>query len=120
MADAKSKFLNLDAILAAPDVRESEVEVPEWGGKVKIRSLTKAAQVSIRKKSTGRDGTIDEFNMEGRLLVAGLVEPEVNENQISELFEKSSSAVDRVLQAILGVSGMDEDAVSQADKSLKS
>jgi hypothetical protein len=118
-----SEFLNLDAILAAPDVTESDVDVPEWGGKVKVKALSKADQIRVRKDATDNKGNVDDVRMEGGLLVAGVVEPALETKHIPDLFAKSASAVDKVLQAILGVSGMTEDdktAVTKAEDAFKS
>lgn len=116
-----AEFLSVDAILAAPDVTEETVDVPEWGGKVKVRSLTKAEQIRVRKASVKSNGDVDEAEMEMRLFLSGVVEPKFSEHHAADLFEKSAGPVDRVLNAILQISGMGDVApVKAAEKDLKS
>jgi hypothetical protein len=40
MSTTKLKLLNRDAILAADDQQTVDIDVPEWGGQVRIRSLS--------------------------------------------------------------------------------
>ncbi len=114
-----TKILTADEILAAPDLEERIVEVPEWGGAVRIRELTKAAQQQMRRKATGPDGQVDADRLELLMLAACIVEPQFSEEQVERLKEKSASAVDRVLQAVLDLAGLSPEAVKQAQKSFR-
>jgi hypothetical protein len=44
-----SEFLTIDQILAANDLPSEVVEVPEWGGKVKVQGLSRASYDAIAK-----------------------------------------------------------------------
>lgn len=92
----------LDAILAAKDLKEKTVPVPEWGVSVKIRSLSRAEVLAI--SNVEDDGT-ERANV--LALVGGMVEPEVTEEQAEELLAaKSVEATNKVLTAILEASGL--------------
>jgi hypothetical protein len=120
MAESKeSKFLSIDAIFAANDIAEEELEVPEWGGKIKLKGISKSVQMNIRKKSV-RGNNLDESKMEGLLLVSGIVEPDFQEHHIPDLLSKGSGPVDRVLAAVMRLSGMGETVVEDAAEDLKS
>lgn len=116
MAD---RILTADEILAAQDLEERIVEVPEWGGAVKIRGLTKAAQQQVRRQATGPDGQVDADRLEILMLAACVIEPQFTEEQVERLKQKSATAVDRVLQAVLDLAGLSPEAVKQAQKSFR-
>jgi hypothetical protein len=50
-APSTPRILSVEDILTAPDIAEKVVEVPEWGGAVKIRSFTKARQIALRNEA---------------------------------------------------------------------
>ncbi len=99
---------DLASILAIEDKSEAWVDIPEWQKKVKVKSLSKADQVRLRKMSTVR-GVIDPVKMEQLIFVYGLAEPKIQPEHVDRLFEKQAGAVDRILNAIFKVSGMTED-----------
>ena len=101
----KKKVLTLDDILRAADVQEKELFIEEWGGSVKIKNLTKEAELKIRKKATDKDGNLDEATFEILLLVECLVEPKITEEDAKKLLERSASAVNKILMAIIELSG---------------
>lgn len=105
---------NLADILAMNDVSEKVIDVPEWGCSVKIKGLTKAQQIALRKQAVFR-GTVDEAKMEGLLFVYGVVEPKFAPEHIDRLFEHSSGPVDKVLLEIMRLSGMSDDADKEAE-----
>ena len=55
-APAAAKILTVEDILTAPDIQEKVVEVPEWGGAVKIKSFTKARQLQLRSQAVDTKG----------------------------------------------------------------
>lgn len=105
---------NLADILAIDDTQESVVNIPEWNCSVRVKSLTKSRQIALRKQSTIR-GVVDENRLEGLLFIYGVVEPQFSPEHVDRLFEKSSGAVDRILQEILTLSGMTEDVTKAAE-----
>lgn len=104
----------LEQILSAKDSNEDYVSVPEWGCKVKVKGLTKADQVRLRKQST-RAGKLDESKLEGLVLVNGMVEPKITPDRVDALFEKSSGPVDRILLRIFELSGMTDPQAEEAE-----
>jgi hypothetical protein len=105
-----SEFLTIDQILAANDLPGEVVEVPEWGGKVKVQGLSrasydaiaKAAEVSVPATGPGQvAGTKrDDDKFSDLLFVACVVEPNFTEEHIPALRTKSLGALNRVYQAI--------------------
>ena len=105
-----SEYLSLNQIIEAKDIVERDVEVPEWGGKVRIRALTKDTHQRIREASTkrGKRGQrdLDISKLELLLVVASLIEPKLEAVQYHQLKEKSSGAIERILDAINELNGL--------------
>lgn len=110
--------LTVEAILAAADTPKDTVLVPEWGGTVEVIGLTKRQQVDIRRGSMV-DGEVDPEKVQAAIFREGVIDPIFTEDQMGSLFEKSAGAVDRVLTVILRLSGMDEEAVKQKEKTFR-
>ena len=107
MATAKkavSSVVTLDQIRAADDTHAVEgvlVEVPEWGGSVRVRGLTRG-----ETRSLGTDG-ITPADAEAFTLHHGLVDPKLTEDEARALLdEKGFATTERVLVAILDLSGL--------------
>jgi len=96
----------LEQILAAPDLTEKVVEVPEWGCAVRLKAITKRQQMDIRQAAT-RGNTLDEGIMEMLMFIAGVAEPKFGREHYGELIQKASGVIDRLLKEILVLSGLD-------------
>jgi hypothetical protein len=111
---------DFNSILALPSDNSKWVDVPEWNAKVKIKALTKAEQIKLRKVSSVR-GVVDEVKLEMNLLVFSLVEPRLSFDQVDELFTKSDAkAISRLSAAALAFSGLTEDYIGEANEDMKS
>lgn len=115
-------ILSMQNIMEAEDITETTVPVPEWGGEVVVRSVSYRKMGKIKAAvSDGRGGaqvSEDDVEVEKGLLVAGLVNPSISEEEADMLMEKSASAVMTVLAAIMSNSKGDKDSVKEAEKSL--
>src|SRR5690606_19557707 len=49
---APTQYGTVEAILAAPDISEEDMFIPEWNCTIRIRSLTKAQQHAIRSEAS--------------------------------------------------------------------
>lgn len=104
------QFLTVDQILNASDLPTEVVEVPEWGGAVRVQGLSRAAydaiarQAEVSVPATGPGqvaGTRrDDDKFSDLLFVACVVEPKFSEIHIPALRGKSLGALNRVYQAI--------------------
>jgi hypothetical protein len=117
---AAQKILSLDEILAAEDVTERTVPVPQWGGSVKVRSITKRQMRDIKENSRDADGEIQEPLVEKEIFMAGLIEPAVDDAAYEKLLDKSAAAVDTITKAILESSKLTEGAVKAKEKQFRS
>ncbi|MFH1485036.1 MAG: hypothetical protein ABIH46_03110 [Chloroflexota bacterium] len=104
-------FLSLEEILAADDIATKSVSVPEWGGQVEIRGLTKAQQQAVRARATKNAGTsqasINQDTLEMGILSAGLIQPHITFEQTKALRGKSAGVLDRIMKEIATVSGIE-------------
>jgi hypothetical protein len=103
---AAEKVLSMEDILSVEDRTVVAVEVPEWGGSVKIRPFTKRQQIEIRNTGRKPDGDIDVDAFEMQVFLAGVVEPVFTPEQYNLLMEKSAIALDRVIKEVLRVNDM--------------
>lgn len=110
-----NKTLTFDEILATRDLAIQEVEVPSWGGKIKIQELTKAARDRLAKEATV-NGQVDSDRLQVLMLAECIVEPKITAEQAQQLWEKSAAAVDKILFAILDINGLGELAQKEIQK----
>jgi hypothetical protein len=117
------EFLSVEQILAADDIPSEVVDVPEWGGKVKVKGLTrgafdrvnKASEIVIPATGPGQRPTTqrDEGKFAEMLFLECVVEPKFNEEHIAALADKSVAALNRVYEAISRVIRTDVDAAKK-------
>lgn len=113
--------LSAEQLLAPASLGEAEVTVGTLG-EVRVRALTRAEVLSIRK-ATDREDNIDGVRvlaLERKMLATALVAPVLSEDQVGEL-QRSLPAgwLEPVVQAIQELSGMLEDSHKRAYKSVR-
>lgn len=120
------QLLTADQILHADDLPSEVVEVPEWGGLVRVRGLTGAERDQFEASVTRRRGTSVETNLENvraKLCALCIVDASGNrlfsDEQIPALGRKSGAALSRVFAAAQRLSGMTPADVEELTKELK-
>ena len=116
-------LLSKTAILAAQDLQTEDVEVPEWGGAVRVRSFTgreRDAFESSMVRGDGRDRKVDLTNMRARLVGLTVIDETgqrlFTDEEADLLGAKSGAALDRVFaiaQKLNGLSGADVEELSK-------
>lgn len=109
-----AEYLGVDTILATPDVLEEDVNVPEWGGKLRVRSLSVDELTSM--SAMAQRSKDDMF-----LLSKAVVDPETGKplfraKDIAALRSKSAGPVLRLLAVAKRLSGLDEDMVKKGER----
>lgn len=100
---------DLAALLAVDDSTEEWMSIPEWGLRIKLKSISKAEQIRCRKLAT-RQGVLNEEQFEGLLLLQGIAQPRLTPEHLGLLQSKSIGVVSRIQKRILQLSKMvDED-----------
>lgn len=111
-------LLDKAAILAAADLKHEDVAVPEWGGDVRVRTMTGTQREAFGTALAGDDGKADMGTFRVKLVVACAVgedgEPLFTFDDVHALSQKSGAALDRVFSAASKLNGMAADSVETA------
>lgn len=114
-------MLTKEAIMAAQDIVIETVNVPEWGGNVKVKSLMSDQRDQYEQLLIGqkeKSGTI--YSIRATLCALSIIGDDGNPlfdiTDIDTLGKKSAIAVDRVVDVIRRISGLAPEAVGDAEK----
>ena len=111
-----SGMLTREQILQSDDLPREEVDVPEWGGKVQVRTMTGTDRDAFEATLVGKDGKFE--NVRARLVVLTLCDKTgarlFNEADIPALGAKSAKALDRVFAVAQRMNGIGADQVESA------
>jgi len=104
-------MLTKEQILSADDLRHVDVDVPEWGGTIRLQTIT--ARDRQKFHSGGTKGAMDDF-ME-RFIVACAIDEKgkllFNSEDVKALSAKSAIALNRVFEAAVELNGMSQRGV---------
>ena len=102
------QYLTIEEILAADDTVQEDHDCPEWGGKIRIRSLTASeASEVLRLSSTtkGKVTQVDSTKAVFHSIRLGTVEPHIDGNLLEALMKKSAKRIFEVSKRIQELSG---------------
>ena len=121
----ESKLLSRAAILEVADVQQEDVDVPEWGGVVRVRGLTARERDAFEGtvvQAQGNRITRNTANISARLLCLTAIDEDGNllftQDDAEALGNKSGEAMTRVTRVILRLSGMAPDSLEEATENL--
>lgn len=114
MTATTPRLLTEADIIAIDDIETEVVEVPEWGGSVKLRGLSLDEVMAARA-----GGTADAASMSVKLLAASFAEPALSEAAVASLGKKSAAVVTRLLQVATRLSGMDTEALQRSERTFR-
>jgi len=99
-------LLTKEQILGAMDLKTMDVSVPEWGGTVRVQTMTGAARDEYEQslvRSRGKDKSKNLENVRAQLLAATIVNDQgelvFSAEDVKSLGKKSARAMDRVFEA---------------------
>lgn len=107
-------YLTIEQIRAVNDHQEVDVPVPEWGGKVRVRSLSTGEKQEFEQgmiKVKGKQRDVNLKNLRERLIVKALVQPRMTQTDIQMLSEKNALPVSRIYDVAAALSGLSDDDV---------
>jgi hypothetical protein len=114
-------FLTRDQILGARDLKVVEVEVPEWGGRVRVSMMTGTERDGFEAETVIRRGKkvdVNMVNMRARLVARTVVDETgarlFSDEDVLELAKKSSAALNRVFETARVLNGLTEEATAEA------
>ena len=120
-------YLDRAAILAVPDIATEDVDVPEWGGVVRVRGLTASQRDAFEAASLqgkGKNTSVNLHNLRARLVALCIVDEDGNqlfaERDVHVLGQKSAAAIDRIYDTATRLSGIGENDVEELTKNSES
>lgn len=116
-------MLTRQQILDASDMVSEVVAVPEWGGEVKVRSITGAERDGFEASlvvGTGRRAKTTLVNARAKLVALACVAPDGGQlfgpADVEALGRKSGAALDRVFEVAQRLGGLAPNAIEDAAK----
>lgn len=113
-------LLNRDDILAQDNLNTEDVSVPEWGGEVRVREMTASDRDTFEARFANTEGKANMNNVRAELVSKCVVDEEGNrlftKEDMKKLADKSASAMDRIFQKTLELSGMSQDSQEEEVK----
>lgn len=120
-------ILTKDEILRARDVKIEQVDVPEWGGSVYVRSITAAERGQIEeaaakfKESKGKDSFARTFTV--RFASMAICDENGNrlfdDKDIALLQQKNAAAIARIAEVAQRLSGFSAQDMEELEKNSK-
>lgn len=111
-------YLTREAILDAEDRRYEDVECPEWGGTVRIRSISGRQRDEYEQsliQQNGRDRQMNLRNARAKLIVLCAIgeddRPLFSADDLRRLSAKSAKPLDRLFTACQKLAGLSDDDV---------
>ena len=98
------KRLTAEDIKKLPSVPEEEYEIEEWGFSIVVKGINKAMQIKLGKLLDEENK--DAFDYQKELLKVCVVEPELTDEIIDELYEKDATVIDKIFLKINELNGL--------------
>jgi len=116
------KILTKDEILQADDIRKEEVEVPEWGGTVWVKTMSGAERDRFEASIIDVKGERDMVNLRAKIVALSTVDAEgkhlFSAEDVVELTKKSARALNRVFSVAQRLSGFSPQDMEDMKKNL--
>ena len=112
--------MDREAILASDDLPTEVLDVPEWGGKIRVRSLTGQERDLYEQSITKRRGMNVEMNLlnaRAKLVVLTVVDDQgqriFSDDDVHEVGKKSAQALNRIFLVAQRLSGLTDEDVDE-------
>ena len=113
------------SVLSLPDLQDELVDVPEWGYRLRVQSLTgterDAFEISLLE-ARGKSREVNLRNMRAKLVAASVRKTDdsrvFNDSQVEALGRKNAAALQRVFRVAQRLSGLAEDEVDELTAAL--
>lgn len=116
--------LTRDSIKNVKDITEEVVDIPEWNGSIRVRSLTgkerDALEAYMLRDKKADDESINMENLRARMAIAACVDeqgaPVFAEADLHWLGGKNACALNRIFTVGMRLSGMSKEDVKDLTK----
>jgi hypothetical protein len=116
-------LLSKEAIFAQNDQTHEDVEVPEWGGTVRLRSLTgeeRDAYEASMVQQVGKKARANLRNMRAKLVAMAAIketgEPLFDHADVMRLGQSNAAALDRLFEVAQRLSGLSDDDLKELEE----
>ncbi len=124
---AKTNYLSRSDILEAEDLQIKEIEIPEWGGTIRVRGLTGTQRdeyLSSLLVNPGVSADLKLANATAKLVYQCVVDkegkPAFREGDILLLGKKNGHALNQVYELASELSGLETKDIEKITQSLES
>jgi hypothetical protein len=104
----EKKFLTAAEILEADDLKVEEVDVPEWGGIVRLRPMSALEAIEYTEANKAGDKKHAAVRMAAVCVVDEDGNPAFTADQVAQLSKKSLAAFMRIQKVAMRINGLDE------------
>jgi hypothetical protein len=112
--EENDELLSFSEILDADDIQYEVVDVPEWGGKIRIGSLSAGEVLEFIELNDGPAKNTAGIRLLNRSLVDKAGKRIGEDKSLGELKKKDHRVVNRIIGQILKLNGMDKKAAEEA------
>lgn len=116
-------LLTKEQIIASEDLKHEDVEVPEWGGSVRVVAMSGTARDAFEDtlvKRVGEKIEQDLGNYRAKVCAACMIDEDGNRlfsaKEVQALGQKSSAAIERVFDAADRLNGLTRGNVEASAK----
>lgn len=113
-----SDYLTVDQILDADDLPAEDMDIPEWGGKIKVRGLTGTERDRMEFVLAEARKNPETANIRAQLVGRCIVKSDgsrmFDDKKIAALGEKSGAVIDRIFDKVRELSGTKDGQVEDA------
>lgn len=117
-------FLTREAVQQAEDILTEEVQVPEWGGKLLVKTMSGTERDAFENemteiKGTGRNATIkqDLTNFRTRIVIATACGPDLvplfTKEDVTWLAKKSGAGLTRVAEVAIRLNRLSREDIEE-------
>jgi hypothetical protein len=111
------KLLSKEDIFGIDDRKSEIVDVPEWGGQVKIKTMSGSEKDAFEAQCIGPNGGTNMKHIRAKLIAACVVDEEGKQmftrDDIVKLGSKSAAALDRIFTAIQKLNAVSDEDVEE-------
>lgn len=110
-----------DQIMSANDTHSELVEIPEWGVKLEVRSMSGASRAVLMQGAVSSGGQVDMAQVYPDLIIQTCFDPETGEPVFQPedrdlILSKNGAILDRLAEIATRLSGFNENATDDAGK----
>jgi hypothetical protein len=123
--EGNNHFLTRDQILTVPDIVTEEVNIPQWGGSVRVRSMQQRGRFEFTHMDRKGNNYAEAVTMmRARLVALAVVDHEgkrlFSDADVDTLNQKNPAAIETIFKVAMRLSGFTREDVDELAKNSES